>query len=140
MRPAEHHAEAERLLVEAAKVHPYSYQAAEAMATRALAHAALAALPDRAGQVYVDLRQPVPIPSVIAPVWPPRVVTITTNEPVYGEFSGADKLPEKIVFQGSAVSPDMAFRSRHLSAVREMLDEEPREGWGKNYEDTVKFG
>lgn len=139
MNAAEHRAEAERLLVEAA--YPsQSNEWATMCATRALAHAAVAALPDRTGQVYVDLRRPVPIPSVIAPVWPPGVVTITTNEPVYGEFSGADKLPEEIVFQGSAVSPDMVFRNRHLSAVRELLDDEPREGWGKNYEDTVKFG
>lgn len=96
MNAAEHRAEAETLLVNL-RSHVQTLGSAEwqhVMATRALAHATLAAIPDPV----------MPIASVEL-TWNPKArgLITTTNEPIYGDASGADQLPQVIAYQGKAV-------------------------------------
>lgn len=90
---AEHRAEAERLLREAELSHAAEWKTA--FATRALAHATLAGLPDPVlpGAFPYDKRFAIP----------------TDHDQVYGDMSGADLLPEVISFRGAAVRTDTPF-------------------------------
>lgn len=99
MNAAEHRAEAERLLAEVGKQLVYHrYDRATAVATQAVAHATLAAIPDWPGTATTGAYIP---DSITLP--PPSPWVATECDEIYGEMSGADKLPQKIVYQGKAV-------------------------------------
>lgn len=102
----DHHAEAESLLAYIAKCDGgQDAQWSQAFALRALAHATLALVPRSTPT--------------------PREAPIQKIESVYGDFSGADELPEVIAWQGAGVgrlADNEPFRLRDVAELKRILD------------------
>lgn len=91
---------------------------AQALATRALAHATLASASRGFSETALPFKKEAPTKHTVA---------------ANAQFPrGADDIPETVVFQGQ----DVKFRARHIAEVRQLLEDEPRGGWDKNFEDV----
>ncbi len=120
----DHRAEAERILAAVGAEKDTHW--AQVMATRALVHATLAASE--------------PLPAALSPEpvnQAERALALKAAgynvdmSQVYGDFSGADELPQVIAWQGSAVKHPVGqlaksepFTLRDMRALKEHLDEE----------------
>lgn len=107
MNADEHRAVADSILIGLQASSGHDAQWAQFHATRALAHATLAGLlePAMPGAFPRDSRFEVPCPGAAESAAHRRATTkfATDHDQVYGEMSGADKLPQVIAYQGQAV-------------------------------------